>query len=96
LYRFHNALFKQILGFRDFFWLSFFFIVLAFFRRQAALWLGLLNSFLDGKWVRMFGHLYALVCFQLMLELHQHKPPETFVMVQLLQQLLIVNAVAEL
>jgi hypothetical protein len=23
----------------------------------------------------MFGHLYALVCFQLMLELHQHKPP---------------------
>ena len=44
----------------------------------------------------MFGHLYALVCFQLMLELHQHKPPETLVVVQLLQQLLIINAVAEL
>lgn len=30
-----------------------------------------------------------------MLELHEHKPPKAFVLVQFLQQLLIINTVAE-
>lgn len=70
------------------------FFLLLFF--GLAFGLRLYLSLLDGVWVGIFSHFYASVKLQLALELHEHKPPKPFVVLQLMKQLFVVHAIAEL